>query len=39
MCGGGGEGAAIGCELAAFLWADQLAKLIRGDIHGMCSLT
>ena len=29
----------IGCQLAAFLWADQLAKLIRGNIHGMRSLT
>jgi len=29
----------IGCELAAFLWADRLAKLIRGNIYGMRSLT
>ena len=29
----------IGCELAAFLWADRLVKLIRGNIHGMRSLT
>ena len=29
----------IGCELAAFLWVDRLAKLIRGNIYGMRSLT
>ena len=29
----------IGCELAAFLWADRLAKLIRGNTYGMRSLT
>ena len=29
----------IGYKLAAFLWADRLAKLIRGNIHGLRSLT
>ena len=29
----------IGCEIAAFLWEDQLVNPLGGNIHGMRSLT